>query len=211
NHDRINSVGCQERSPAEVCKKWRDISSQTKKKEAEFRRERTKTGGGPAPSPVNTSDISQKVVAIIGKTSVEGITGGVDTDIDISEVDLFKVEDVWLSTPTSSINSEKAAVPTPTLSQSPGPSMASQEKEETQTAGLEAEDVAKAPGKNKLKRKRTLDDVYELQCKVLEQELQKKNKLQIELLTKLNGRVGNGKDGKGHDLLLELFASLTNN
>lgn len=59
--DRINSVSVQERSPAEICKKWRDLSSQTKKKEAEFRRDRSKTGGGPAPTPVNTSDLSQKV------------------------------------------------------------------------------------------------------------------------------------------------------
>lgn len=65
---------------------------------------------------MNTSDIGQKVVAIIGKTSVEGIEGGLDTD-DVNEVDLFKVEEMWLS-PTS--ESERAVVP----SQSPGPSYA---------------------------------------------------------------------------------------
>lgn len=100
------------------------MSSQTKKKEAEFRRDRSKTGGGPAPTPVNTSDLSQKVVAIIGKTSIEGIDGGFDTDLENLDVDLFKVEDVWLSTPNT-ITSEKAAVPSPMLSQSPGPSQAS--------------------------------------------------------------------------------------
>ncbi|XP_061190383.1 uncharacterized protein LOC133198281 [Saccostrea echinata] len=83
-------------------------------------------------------------LAIIGKTFVEGITTGVDTDIDVSEVDLLKVEDVWLSTPTS-INSEKAAVHAPTLSQSPIQSLASQGKEETQN-GMEVENVVKAPG-----------------------------------------------------------------
>ncbi|XP_052694429.1 nuclear apoptosis-inducing factor 1-like [Crassostrea angulata] len=197
----INSVSVQERSPAEICKKWRDLSSQTKKKEAEFRRDMSKTGGGPAPTPVNTSDLSQKVVAIIGKTSIEGIDGGFDTDLENLDVDLFKVEDVWLSTP-STTTSEKAAVPSPMLSQSPGPSQASCEKEETSRGG-EAEMKIKASGKNKLKRKRNVDDVHELQCQVLEQELQK-NKLQIELLKKLNEKLG-----KGSDSVTELFASFT--
>lgn len=85
------------------------------------------------------------------------------------DVDLFKVEDVWLSTPNT-ITSEKAAVPSPMLSQSPGPSQASCEKEETSRGG-EAEMKIKASGKNKLKRKRNVDDVHELQCQVLEQEL----------------------------------------
>lgn len=120
----INSIGIQERTSAEIIKKWRDISSQTKKKEAQYRRELGKTGGGPAPSPVNTSDIGQKVVAIIGKTSVEGIEGGLDTD-DVNEVDLFKVEEMWLS-PTS--ESERAVVP----SQSPGPSYALPDSPATQ-------------------------------------------------------------------------------
>nr|XP_034322456.1 uncharacterized protein LOC117688479 [Crassostrea gigas] len=121
-----------------------DLSSQTKKKEAEFRRDRSKTGGGPAPTPVNTSDLSQKVVAIIGKTSIEGVDGGFDTDLENLDVDLFKVEDVWLSTP-STTTSEKAAVPSPMLSQSPGPSQASCEKEETSRWG-EAEMKIKASG-----------------------------------------------------------------
>eukprot|EP00105_Crassostrea_gigas_P034947 XP_019919095.1 PREDICTED: uncharacterized protein LOC109617438 [Crassostrea gigas] len=147
----INSVSVQERSPAEKCKKCRDLSSQTKKKVAEFRRDRSKTGGGPALTPVNTSDLSQKVVAIIGKTSIVGIDGGFDIwricpiyNGLISDVDLFKVEDVWLSTP-STITSEKAAVPSPMLSQSPGPSQASCEKEETSRGG-EAEMKIKASG-----------------------------------------------------------------
>ncbi|XP_062598292.1 uncharacterized protein LOC134259714, partial [Saccostrea cucullata] len=118
---RINSIGIQERTSAEIIKKWRDISSQTKKKEAHYRRELVRTGGGPAPAPVNSSDIGQKVVAIIGKTSIEGVEGGFDTD-DVNEVDLFKVEDVWLSPATST--SELAAVPTPR--QTPGPSSSEQ-------------------------------------------------------------------------------------
>lgn len=48
-----------------------------------------------------------------------------------------------------------------------------------------------------------MDDVYELQCQVLDQELQK-NKLQIELLKKLNEKLG-----KGRDSVTELFPSFT--
>lgn len=69
---------------------------------------------------MNTSDIGQKVVAIISKTSVEGIEGGLDTD-DVNEVDLFKVEELWLSPPMTS-ESERAVVPSHVPSQSPGPS-----------------------------------------------------------------------------------------
>lgn len=48
-----------------------------------------------------------------------------------------------------------------------------------------------------------MDDAHESQCQVLEQELQK-NKLQIELLKKLNENLG-----KGRDNATELFASFT--
>lgn len=48
-----------------------------------------------------------------------------------------------------------------------------------------------------------MDDDQELHCQVLEQELQK-NKLQMELLKKLNEKLG-----KGRDSVTELFASFT--
>lgn len=62
NLNRINIFSVQEKSPAEICKKWRNLLSQAKEMEAEFQRDRSKTGSGPAPTPVNTRDLSQKVL-----------------------------------------------------------------------------------------------------------------------------------------------------
>ena len=67
--------------------------------------------------------------------------------------------------------------------------------------------------RNTLKRKRTAEDVYELQCQVLEQELEKnkiemeKSRLQINLLEKLRERVASG--GRSDACLIELFSSLS--
>ncbi|XP_062605940.1 uncharacterized protein LOC134267744 [Saccostrea cucullata] len=203
----INSIGIQERTSAEIIKKWRDISSQTKKKEAHYRRELVRTGGGPA--PVNSSDIGQKVVAIIGKTSIEGVEGGFDTD-DVNEVDLFKVEDVWLSPATST--SERAAVPTPR--QSPGPSSSEQAATATPTLP-EAPEKQLQPTKTKkaaLKRKRTVEDVYDLQCQVLQQELEKNKlemeraRLQINILKSVQEKVAAGGQ---NDTLKDLFSTLS--
>lgn len=39
NLNRINSFSVQEKSPAEICKKWRNLLSQAKEMEAEFQRD----------------------------------------------------------------------------------------------------------------------------------------------------------------------------
>nr|XP_022332179.1 nuclear apoptosis-inducing factor 1-like isoform X1 [Crassostrea virginica] len=211
----INSIGIQERTSAEIVKKWRDISSQAKKKEAQFRREQVKTGDGPPPLPVNTNDIDQKIVAIIGKTAVEGIEGGLDTD-DTNEVDLFKVEEVWLSgSPSMTSKSEQAAVPVHVPSSSPCPALpvtpSSTARQSPDTSNSKQLQATKT--RNALKRKRTAEDVYELQCQVLEQELEKnkiemeKSRLQINLLEKLRERVASG--GRSDACLIELFSSLS--
>jgi hypothetical protein len=65
-----------------------------------------------------------------------------------------------------------------------------------------------------MKRKRTADDVHELQCQVLEKELEKndlvieKTRLQIELLNGLKEE-RNGR-GSYKDSVKELFSVLTN-
>ena len=62
-----------------------------------------------------------------------------------------------------------------------------------------------------VKRKRTAEDVYDLQCQVLEQEMEKnklemeKTQLQIDLLRTLNAGVAPG----GRSALAELFTSLS--
>ncbi|XP_052710793.1 uncharacterized protein LOC128185167 [Crassostrea angulata] len=185
-------------------KKWRDISSQTKKKEAQYRRELGKTGGGPAPS---------SVVAIIGKMSVEGIEGVLDTD-DVNGMDLFMVEELWLSPPMTS-ESERAVVPSHVPSQSPGPSRAlpggPAATPTLPKSPSHGEHLQMKKKKCAVKRKRTMEGVYDLQCQVLEREMEKnklemeKTKLQIDLLRSLNAGVAPG----GRSALAELFSSLS--
>ncbi|XP_078341764.1 uncharacterized protein LOC111118756 isoform X5 [Crassostrea virginica] len=185
----INSIGIQERTSAEIVKKWRDISSQAKKKEAQFRRE--------------------QIVAIIGKTAVEGIEGGLDTDDT-------NVEEVWLSgSPSMTSKSEQAAVPVHVQSSSPCPALpvtpSSTARQSPNTSNSKQLQATKT--RNTLKRKRTAEDVYELQCQVLEQELEKnklemeKSRLQINLLAKLRERVASGD--RSDACLIELFSSLS--
>ncbi|XP_061190606.1 uncharacterized protein LOC133198541 [Saccostrea echinata] len=63
-----------------------------------------------------------------------------------------------------------------------------------------------------LKRKRSVEDVYDLQCEVLEQELEKneleieKDRLQINILKSLQERVAAGGQS---DPLMELFSTLS--
>eukprot|EP00105_Crassostrea_gigas_P037478 XP_019921626.1 PREDICTED: uncharacterized protein LOC105325614 [Crassostrea gigas] len=117
---------------------------------------------------------NSQVVAILGKTSVEGIEGGLDTD-DVNEVDLFKVEELWLSPPMTS-ESERAVVPSHVPSQSPGPSQALPDNPAvTPTlpkSPSHGEHLQMKKKKCAVKRKRTAEDVYDLQCQVLEQEME---------------------------------------
>lgn len=59
-------------------KKWQDLSSQTKKREAERRRRVNGTGGGPSIED-DLNSWEQKIVGTISRSSVEGVPGGVDT------------------------------------------------------------------------------------------------------------------------------------
>lgn len=59
-------------------KKWQDLSSQTKKREAERRRRVGGTGGGPSIED-DLNSWEQKIVGTISRSSVEGVPGGVDT------------------------------------------------------------------------------------------------------------------------------------
>ena len=66
--DFISNVG---RNNGEVRSKWADWSSTVKKKASSINRELKQTGGGEAPK--NLSDIEECVLAVIGKTTVDGI------------------------------------------------------------------------------------------------------------------------------------------
>ncbi|XP_065930245.1 uncharacterized protein [Magallana gigas] len=111
--------------------------------------------------------------------------------------------------------SERAFVPSHVPSQSPGPSHALPDSPAaTPTlpkSPSHGEHLQMKKKKCAVKRKRTAEDVYDLQCQVLEQEMEKnklemeKTQLQIDLLRSLNAGVAPG----GRSALAELFTSLS--
>ncbi|XP_052677538.1 uncharacterized protein LOC128158646 [Crassostrea angulata] len=78
---QVNAVNCSnfEREVCDVKKKWQDLSSQIKKREAEKRRVLHATGGGPGVLVEELKSWEQKIVGTISKSSLEGVSGGVDT------------------------------------------------------------------------------------------------------------------------------------
>ena len=65
------------RTAQEIKHKWHDLQSRTKGKFVELKKERRRTGGGPAPP--NLSERDETILDTIGSTGTEGIDGGVDT------------------------------------------------------------------------------------------------------------------------------------
>ncbi|XP_022305017.2 uncharacterized protein LOC111112026 [Crassostrea virginica] len=78
--ERINAVNDSRasRDTSEVKKKWQDISSLTKKKEAERIKHRRVTGGGPAMNE-DIKPWEQLIIGTFSKSSLEGVQGGVDS------------------------------------------------------------------------------------------------------------------------------------
>lgn len=74
----ISAISGIKRSTIETKKKWSYLKSDAKKRGAVVRSSIVKTGGGP-PISTKLSAIDDKILSIVGKESVEGIVGGVDT------------------------------------------------------------------------------------------------------------------------------------
>lgn len=68
----VNAVGGHNRDVKQVKKKWADLKSITKKKVAEEKRERIKTGGGSL-IPRSITTVEEKIISVICRI------GGVDT------------------------------------------------------------------------------------------------------------------------------------
>ncbi|XP_046556066.1 nuclear apoptosis-inducing factor 1-like [Haliotis rubra] len=77
---KLNACSSVQRSGAQIRKKWNDYKSQVKKKAIDVRRECCKTGGCPA--PVGLSDLEHKVVSMIPQCQIEGITGGLESEVE---------------------------------------------------------------------------------------------------------------------------------
>ncbi|XP_022313736.2 uncharacterized protein LOC111118512 [Crassostrea virginica] len=76
--DQLNSMTVVSRTIEEIKKKWADLQSLTKKKEAERRRSMGMTGGGPA-QEYYFKDWEKVVLQSLSDVAIEGIGCGVDT------------------------------------------------------------------------------------------------------------------------------------
>ncbi|CAC5400459.1 unnamed protein product [Mytilus coruscus] len=78
--ERVNSVNPSaiQRQVADIKKKWQDIQSLAKKKEAARLQAVRRTGGGPPPEDTLKS-WEKNIIGTFTKTMVEGIEGGFDT------------------------------------------------------------------------------------------------------------------------------------
>ncbi|XP_052228540.1 uncharacterized protein LOC127842825 isoform X1 [Dreissena polymorpha] len=77
--EMINAVG-PGRSLHEAKRKWVDLKSSTKAKEKKIKKEVGKTGGGPAPDKL--TPLEEKVLTVIPKASIEGVTAEGDVFLD---------------------------------------------------------------------------------------------------------------------------------
>lgn len=114
NVSSVNSANCSNisRDVSDVKKKWQDLSSQTKKREAERRRRVGGTGGGPSIED-DLKSWEQKIVGTISRSAVEGVPGGVDTSEVSQSLVLLENEavNVLEATPASTCCQLKPSLP----------------------------------------------------------------------------------------------------
>ncbi|XP_062566935.1 nuclear apoptosis-inducing factor 1-like [Saccostrea cucullata] len=76
--ERVNASSTCIRAVKDVKKKWQDIQSHTKKKEANRKAELRKTGGGPPPPELKNWE--KKIVSILSEDVISGVDGGGGVD-----------------------------------------------------------------------------------------------------------------------------------
>lgn len=90
----VNSVNTGElRNVKQVRKKWSEVVSGLKRKEAARRREMLKTGGGVS-EVGEISSVEERIIGMIEDEAIEGVTGGMDIGLigEIEEVSLDRKE-----------------------------------------------------------------------------------------------------------------------
>jgi len=83
--EKVNQVsGGEVRTEKSVRKKWTDMTSVLKKREAARRREMSMTGGGTATDTEAFTDVEVKVVGLLASEAIESVDGGCDVGVDVS-------------------------------------------------------------------------------------------------------------------------------
>ena len=84
---RVNALGVCLRTEAEVKNKWRNMPRGVKEKFTQERKERSKTGGGPAPQKPTQAE-ENIINALKDTASFKGIDGGLESSI----IEIFELE-----------------------------------------------------------------------------------------------------------------------
>ncbi|CAC5390380.1 unnamed protein product [Mytilus coruscus] len=186
---KVNALGVCLRTETEVRNRWRNLTHGAKQKFTNVERERSQTGGGPPPT--QPSQAEENIINCMRDTaSFRGVPGGQETAI-------VGPEDQLKHTLQSSVNEEMEAVWRNRLhihfnaiSDSSVPAAAPvtvvNEMVQNWTDLNVRSDEQKPP--QKIPKKKTADDVYSLQCHVLERKLIKTN-LQIQLYERLHSKL----------------------
>lgn len=95
----------------DVKKKWQDLSSQIKKREAERRRGLHATGGGPSVLVEELKSWERKIVGTISKSSLEGVPGGVDTSAPSQSLIMEKETSYVFEASPASTTQMKPSIP----------------------------------------------------------------------------------------------------
>ncbi|VDI13404.1 Hypothetical predicted protein [Mytilus galloprovincialis] len=200
--EEVNALGVCMRSETEVRNKYRNMCRGAKEKFTNNRKEMSKTGGGPPPTQLTIAE-ENIVNAMRDSASFIGVDG-LETEITCNEAisttngsqSPCTATDTPRPTAEASVwmraldrhhanlqNNEQTcpvaddAEGTDRNATSPGPSISasSQSKRSSSSCSIQ---------QTPIKKKKTAEDVYTLQCAVLEKELEK-NTLQVDLLRKL--------------------------
>ncbi|XP_061593275.1 nuclear apoptosis-inducing factor 1-like [Cololabis saira] len=83
--DAVNAVGSEQRTHAELKKKWSDIKVEVKRRTAAHRQSVAKTGGGKGEDDL--TPFQQRVAAIVGDTALTGVVGAHAGDSDYPQDD----------------------------------------------------------------------------------------------------------------------------
>ncbi|VDI64053.1 Hypothetical predicted protein [Mytilus galloprovincialis] len=198
--DEVNALGVSYRKLSTVKTKFRNLTRDAKEKFTYERKERNKTGGGPAPKPISMAE-KNIINAMKDTSSFKGIDGGMETSVDsITSDQMFtavtislvpalngfptcqtvddlpsSVESIWIRRLEQvHQRNEELALSSATVHASLPVPVPAQKQTCTHQPPKPSESMQKK------KAKRTADDVYELQCLVLESDL-KRNEMQMEL------------------------------
>ncbi|XP_063436061.1 uncharacterized protein LOC134717460 [Mytilus trossulus] len=193
---KVNALGVCLRTETEVRNRWRNLTRGAKQKFTTVQKERAQTGGGPPPT--QPSQAEENIINCMKDTaSFRGVPGGQETVIEGPEDQLQHTSQSSVDVQSSTVNEEMEEVWRNRLDfhfnaisdasiPAAAPVTVVHEMVQNRTDLTVRSDEQEPPQKKP--KKKTADDVYSLQCQVLERKLIKTN-LQIQLYERLHSKL----------------------